>query len=65
MAIDNPCFNCISRHERCHSECDLYKQWKIEYNKIKERSDKIRKQNNDFTEYEVRNRVRYNKSRRR
>lgn len=62
MAIDNPCFNCISRHERCHSECDLYKQWKIEHDEAKEKANRIRKQENEFTEYEIRSRNHYRKS---
>lgn len=36
-----PCKDCNCRHAECHSDCSSYKDWKIEYENVKE---KVRKQ---------------------
>lgn len=33
------CKNCTTRHENCHSTCDLYRNERREYEKMKERID--------------------------
>ena len=40
--IPNPCKDCPSRYHGCHSKCDKYKEWKAEWDKIKEK-ERIRK----------------------
>lgn len=32
----NPCYNCSTRHEACHSTCEGYIQWKLVRDAAKE-----------------------------
>lgn len=43
-----PCKNCTDRNADCHSICNLYKEWKIEYEEERIIRNKINKVTNDF-----------------
>lgn len=40
-----PCKDCTVRHQSCHSECDLYKQWVAL--RQKQKSDKKAQENGE------------------
>lgn len=33
---NSPCFKCTERHGGCHSECEKYKAYDIEYRKVRD-----------------------------
>lgn len=38
-----PCFGCVERHAKCHSECEKYLEWQRTHNAIMEERGKIKK----------------------
>ena len=33
--MKNPCFKCQDRHQGCHAECDRYKEWNADRERIR------------------------------
>jgi hypothetical protein len=42
--MDSPCRTCENRHKLCHSECELYKQYRIDLQKENFDEHKISKE---------------------
>lgn len=53
-----PCKDCESRHAECHATCQLYKDWKGEHEKEKEKSYARQKLNMDYVDYVLEQRAR-------
>lgn len=53
-----PCKDCEGRHAECHATCQLYKDWKGEHEKEKEKSYARQKLNMDYVDYVLEQRAR-------
>ena len=53
-----PCKDCESRHAECHATCQLYKDWKGEYETEKKKSYARQKLNMDYVDYVLEQRAR-------
>lgn len=53
-----PCKDCESRYAECHATCQLYKDWKGEHEKEKEKSYARQKLNMDYVDYVLEQRAR-------
>lgn len=46
-----PCKNCQERWAKCRIGCDKYKDWRKEYDDLKEKADKEKQLDNSLTSY--------------
>lgn len=54
----NPCFNCTTRSEACHSYCKEYISWKSERDRAKE----LMRKDQGYDEYQSIKAIKINKS---
>jgi hypothetical protein len=40
----NPCKDCADRHPACHSHCEKYKEWKVEWDALREKERRRKEQ---------------------
>ena len=40
----NPCKDCADRHPACHSHCEKYKEWKAEWDALREKERRRKEQ---------------------
>lgn len=46
-----PCKDCNCRYAECHADCSSYKDWKIEYENVKEKVRKQKDLNINYVDY--------------
>lgn len=40
----SPCKDCADRHPACHSHCEKYKEWKAEWDALREKERRCKEQ---------------------
>ena len=63
MPLKAPCLNCPDRTIVCHSNCELYINYKKENDKIREEKHKINQLAQEWYEFKVQRYKKFNKRR--